>query len=38
MDVREVVPKEKWNDLYVLLDRLWQDRCEGSSGLRDTGT
>jgi hypothetical protein len=25
MNVRKEVPKEKWDELYELLDRLWQD-------------
>lgn len=25
MNIREVVPREKWDELYELLDRLWRD-------------
>jgi hypothetical protein len=25
MAVNEVVPREKWNELYGLLNQLWQD-------------
>jgi hypothetical protein len=31
MNVREVVPREKWDELYELLDRLWQDERKGAS-------